>query len=238
MRKVALTTPREAPVAGLVPMRYTGSESDVRGAMPTAANGIKSESMNLHPSYRLSVAPMMDWTDSHCRYFHRLLSRALLYTEMVTSAALVRGGARHLLALRSGGAARGAAAGRVRPGGTGAGRAHGRRARLWRDQPQCRLPVGPGAIGRFGAVLMREPGASAIASPPWPPPCRRRDHVKCRIGVDDQDPRGAAGGLSGNDAGGRRRAGDHPCPQGLAQGAVTKGEPRACRRSTHALVWR
>ena len=42
---------------------------------------------------RLSVAPMMDWTDRHCRYFHRLMSaRTLLYTEMVTAPALVRGG--------------------------------------------------------------------------------------------------------------------------------------------------
>ena len=41
---------------------------------------------------RLSVAPMMDWTDRHCRYFHRLLApHARLYTEMVTSAALVHG---------------------------------------------------------------------------------------------------------------------------------------------------
>ncbi|WP_237401495.1 tRNA-dihydrouridine synthase, partial [Rhodovulum sulfidophilum] len=41
---------------------------------------------------------MMDWTDRHCRYFHRLMSRsALLYTEMVTAPALVRGGALHLL---------------------------------------------------------------------------------------------------------------------------------------------
>ena len=47
---------------------------------------------------RLSIAPMMDLTDRHCRYFHRLLSKkVLLYTEMVTSAALVRGGALHLL---------------------------------------------------------------------------------------------------------------------------------------------
>ena len=46
---------------------------------------------------RLSAA-MMDWTDRHCRYLHRLLSRhALLYTEMVTAPALVRGGALHLL---------------------------------------------------------------------------------------------------------------------------------------------
>ncbi len=42
---------------------------------------------------RLSVAPMMDWTDRHCRYLHRLISnRALLYTEMITAAAIARGG--------------------------------------------------------------------------------------------------------------------------------------------------
>ncbi|REM28394.1 tRNA dihydrouridine(20/20a) synthase DusA, partial [Mycobacterium tuberculosis] len=47
---------------------------------------------------RLSVAPMMDWTDRHCRYLHRLLSRhALLYTEMVTTGALMHGDVpRHL----------------------------------------------------------------------------------------------------------------------------------------------
>ncbi len=50
------------------------------------------------PLHRLSVAPMLDWTDRHCRYFHRLLSRhALLYTEMVTTGALLHGDvARHL----------------------------------------------------------------------------------------------------------------------------------------------
>ena len=48
--------------------------------------------------WKLSVAPMMDWTDRHCRYFHRLLSRhVLLYTEMVTTGALIHGDvARHL----------------------------------------------------------------------------------------------------------------------------------------------
>ena len=48
--------------------------------------------------WKLSVAPMMDWTDSHCRYLHRLLSRhALLYTEMVTTGALIHGDVpRHL----------------------------------------------------------------------------------------------------------------------------------------------
>ncbi|MCZ7565383.1 MAG: tRNA dihydrouridine(20/20a) synthase DusA [Burkholderiales bacterium] len=51
-----------------------------------------------HPAHRLAVAPMMDWTDRHCRYFHRLLApRAWLYTEMITTAALLHGdAARHL----------------------------------------------------------------------------------------------------------------------------------------------
>ena len=51
-----------------------------------------------HTGWRTSVAPMMDWTDRHCRYFHRQLSRhTLMYTEMVTTGALVHGDvARHL----------------------------------------------------------------------------------------------------------------------------------------------
>src|SRR5258708_18994753 len=49
-------------------------------------------------SGKLSVAPMMEWTDRHCRYFHRLFTpHALLYTEMVVSAAIVRGNAARLL---------------------------------------------------------------------------------------------------------------------------------------------
>ena len=59
---------------------------------------MKTNKSSISRSARLSVAPMMDWTDRHCRYLHRQLSgQALLYTEMVTSPALVRGGAMHLL---------------------------------------------------------------------------------------------------------------------------------------------
>ncbi|MEL7000659.1 MAG: tRNA-dihydrouridine synthase, partial [Pseudomonadota bacterium] len=48
--------------------------------------------MQINQHARLSIAPMMDWTDRHCRYLHRQFSReALLYTEMVTAPALVRG---------------------------------------------------------------------------------------------------------------------------------------------------
>ena len=59
---------------------------------------MKSKELTTNDSNRLSVAPMMDWTDRHCRYFHRLLSRkALLYTEMVTTGALIHGDVeRHL----------------------------------------------------------------------------------------------------------------------------------------------
>ena len=66
-------------------------------ALPPASGAARSS--QIQPAYaRLSVAPMMDWTDRHCRYLHRLLSRhALLYTEMVTTGALLHGDvARHL----------------------------------------------------------------------------------------------------------------------------------------------
>ena len=65
--------------------------------MPERATPAKGNS-DVERAARLSVAPMMDWTDRHCRFLHRQLSRrALLYTEMVTAPALVRGGALHLL---------------------------------------------------------------------------------------------------------------------------------------------
>ncbi len=70
-----------------------------RPAWKTLANtGISSEKPRVLIDRRLSVAPMMDWTDRHCRYLHRLFSpHALLYTEMIVSTALVRGDARRLL---------------------------------------------------------------------------------------------------------------------------------------------
>lgn len=50
-----------------------------------------------YPLQRFSVAPMLDWTDRHCRYFHRLLTKqALLYTEMVTTGAIIHGKADYL----------------------------------------------------------------------------------------------------------------------------------------------
>ena len=132
---------------------------------------------------------MMDWTDRHCRSLHRLLSRqALLYTEMVTAPALVRGGAVHLLAhspeehpvaLQLGGSDPAELARAARMGAE-AGYAE--------INLNCGCPSDRVQSGTFGAVLMREPAlvaeccAAMIAAQP------RDVTVKCRIGVDEQDP--------------------------------------------------
>ncbi|SLN55502.1 tRNA-dihydrouridine synthase C [Roseisalinus antarcticus] len=132
---------------------------------------------------------MMDWTDRHCRYFHRLMSKeALLYTEMVTSAALVRGGAGHLLehdvaehpvALQLGGSD---------PAELGQAARMGAEAGYDEINLNCGCPSDRVQSGTFGAVLMRQPElvatccAAMIAAQP------REVTVKCRIGVDDQDP--------------------------------------------------
>ena len=102
--------------------------------------------------WRLSVAPMMDWTDRHCRYFHRLLTRrARLYTEMVTTGALLHGDvprhldfdpAEHPVALQLGGS---------EPAELARGGAAGRALGLRRDQPQLRLPERAGAARRRSA---------------------------------------------------------------------------------------
>jgi tRNA-dihydrouridine synthase A len=138
---------------------------------------------------RLSVAPMMDWTDRHCRRFHRLLSaEALLYTEMVTSAALVRGGARHLLAfdpveqpvaLQLGGSepAELALAARM-----GADEGYGE-VNLNVGCPSDRVQS-----GCFGAVLMKTPELVGDCVSAMAAAAGAEITVKCRVGVDDQTP--------------------------------------------------
>mgnify|MGYP000200442313 CR=1 FL=1 len=138
---------------------------------------------------RLSVAPMMEWTDRHCRYFHRLMSsRALLYTEMVTSPALVRGNALHLLkfspeeqpvALQLGGSdpAELAEAARI---GAAAGYSE---INLNVGCPSDRVQN-----GAFGAILMRNPKLVAECCAAMINASPVEVTVKCRIGVDDQEP--------------------------------------------------
>ena len=138
---------------------------------------------------RISVAPMMDYTDRHCRYLLRLVSPgALLYTEMVTAQALAHGDverllgfdpAEHPVALQLGGSDPALLAQR---------RAAGRGARLRRDQPERRLPERPGAE----RALRRVPdGRAASWSRTACARCARRCSlpvtVKCRIGIDELD---------------------------------------------------
>ncbi len=135
---------------------------------------------------------MMEWTDRHCRFFHRLLTRrALLYTEMLTTGAVLHGdrvrllrydAAEHPLALQLGGAEPRALAACARIG-----------ADLGFDEINLNVGCPSDRVqdGRFGACLMAEPQLvgdcvaamkAAVAIPVT---------VKCRIGIDEQDPEAA-----------------------------------------------
>ena len=137
---------------------------------------------------KFSVAPMMDWTDRHCRYLHRLLSRrALLYTEMVTSAAVVHGDRARLLgydpiehpvALQLGGADPKELAEAARIG-----------ADFGYDEINLNVgcPSDRVQSGRFGACLMAEPSLVADCVSAMKHAVSVPVTVKCRIGIDDQD---------------------------------------------------
>ncbi|MEL7255252.1 MAG: tRNA dihydrouridine(20/20a) synthase DusA [Pseudomonadota bacterium] len=138
---------------------------------------------------RLSVAPMMDWTDRHCRFFHRQFSRhALLYTEMVTAPALVRGGALHLLAhspeehplaLQLGGSD---------PDELAEAARLGQEAGFAEINLNVGCPSDRVQSGTFGAILMKDPGLVAACCAAMRAAVNVDVTVKCRIGVDDQDP--------------------------------------------------
>ncbi|MBC8036580.1 MAG: tRNA dihydrouridine(20/20a) synthase DusA [Rhizobiales bacterium] len=135
-----------------------------------------------------SVAPMMDWTDRHCRSFHRRLTRhALLYTEMITAQAVRHGSRSGLLGFDPSEQPLALQLGGSEP------KLLAEAARIGEDFGYCELNLNVGCPsdrvqeGRFGACLMAEPklvrdcvGAMAAAS-------RLPVTVKCRIGIDDQD---------------------------------------------------
>jgi tRNA-dihydrouridine synthase A len=139
-------------------------------------------------AHRLSVAPMMDWTDRHCRAFHRVLTRhTRLYTEMVTTGAVIHGDRARLLgfdpvehpvALQLGGSEPQdlAEAARIGEG-------------LGYDEINLNVgcPSDRVQSGRFGACLMREPDVVAAGVAAMIDAVRIPVTVKCRIGVDDQD---------------------------------------------------
>ena len=138
--------------------------------------------------WRLCVAPMMDWTDRHCRYFHRLLSpHARLYTEMVTAAALTHGDRLHLLehdqaehpvALQLGGA---------EPDDLAQAARYGTQAGYDEINLNVGCPSDRVQSGRFGACLMREPQLVADCVRAMIDAVNVPVTVKCRIGVDEQD---------------------------------------------------
>ncbi len=146
--------------------------------------------MTVTDAAKFSVAPMMDWTDRHCRYLHRQFSKhALLYTEMVTAPALVRGGALHLLEFD---AAEHPVA--VQLGGSDPAEL-AKATRLCSDAGYDEVNLNIGCpsdrvqSGAFGAVLMKSPELVAECAAEMIAASKVEVTVKCRIGVDDQEPR-------------------------------------------------
>src|SRR5215469_5027560 len=142
--------------------------------------------------HRFCVAPMMDWTDRHCRVLHRLLSaRARLYTEMVTADAILHGDRERLIgfsdiehpvALQLGGADPKKLKQAARIGAE-------------RGYDEVNLNVGCPSdrvqSGCFGAALMKEPALVGECVAAMRKAVSIPVTVKCRIGVDDQDPQDA-----------------------------------------------
>jgi tRNA-dihydrouridine synthase A len=149
----------------------------------------KSQQTPKISQWRFCVAPMMEWTDRHCRYLHRLLSRrALLYSEMLTTGAVLHGDCSRLLrfdaaeqpvALQLGGSDPAALA---------------RSARIGEEFGYCEINLNAGCPsdrvqeGRFGACLMAEPQLVAQCVVAMKNIVKVPVTVKCRIGIDEQDP--------------------------------------------------
>jgi tRNA-dihydrouridine synthase A len=138
---------------------------------------------------KFAIAPMMEWTDRHCRFFHRLLTRrALLYTEMLTTGAVLHGDrarllrfhpAEHPLALQLGGAEPRALSACARIA-----------ADLGFDEVNLNVGCPSDRVqeGRFGACLMAEPELVGDCVRAMKAAVSIPVTVKCRIGIDDQDP--------------------------------------------------
>jgi tRNA-dihydrouridine synthase A len=145
--------------------------------------------MQGYQALRVAVAPMMDWTDRHCRFFHRgLTRRALLYTEMITADAVIRGDRERLLgfhpeehpvALQLGGAEPEKLAEAARIG-----------ADFGYDEINLNVgcPSDRVQSGTFGACMMRTPELVGECIAAMKASVKLPVTVKCRIGVDEQDP--------------------------------------------------
>jgi len=137
----------------------------------------------------LSVAPMMEWTDRHCRVFHRLMTRrALLYTEMVAAEAIIHGDAARLLRFNSEEHPVAAQIGGSDPALLA--RAAEVVERFGYDEININVgcPSDRVQSGRFGACLMAEPALVADCVAQMKRAVAIPVTVKCRIGIDDQEP--------------------------------------------------
>ncbi len=145
----------------------------------------EDESVNTQASH-ISVAPMMDWTDRHCRYFHRLLSPNIrLYTEMVTTGAIIHGDAdrylrfnpeEHYVALQLGGS---------EPQDMAECARIGEQYGYDEININCGCPSERVQKGAFGACLMSEPDTVARNVEAMVKAVKIPVTVKCRIGIDD-----------------------------------------------------
>ncbi len=139
-------------------------------------------------SHRFCVAPMMEWTDRHCRYFLRLISRrAFLYTEMVTADAVLYGNRERVLGFSPEEHPVG-----LQLGGSDAGKlAEAARIGAAYGYDEINLNIGCPSdrvqSGRFGACLMAEPDLVAECVAAMGDASPLPVTVKCRIGIDDQD---------------------------------------------------
>jgi tRNA-dihydrouridine synthase A len=138
--------------------------------------------------HRFCVAPMMEWTDRHCRYFLRLISRrTFLYTEMVTAEAVLYGNRERVLGFSPAEHPVG-----LQLGGSDA-RKLAQAAKIGADEGYDEINLNVGCpsdrvqSGRFGACLMAEPDLVAECVAAMGEAARVPVAVKCRIGIDDQD---------------------------------------------------
>jgi tRNA-dihydrouridine synthase A len=131
---------------------------------------------------------MMDWTDRHCRFFHRLLSRhALLYTEMVTADAVLRGNRERLLGFSAEEHPVALQLGGCDPAKLADAAAIGEDFGYDEINLNVGCPSDRVQDGRFGACLMAEPGVVARGIAAMRARVRVPVTVKCRIGIDHQD---------------------------------------------------
>ena len=137
---------------------------------------------------RFSVAPMMEWTDTHTRVFHRLMTRrALLYTEMVTTGAIIHGDRQRLLGFNASEHPVALQLGGSNPADLALAAKIGEDFGYDEVNINCGCPSDRVKEGRFGACLMAEPDLVAEGVAAMKAAVKIPVTVKCRIGIDDQD---------------------------------------------------